>query len=592
MSKLKTTEFITGNVKALAGEDWKLEVLGAPYGGVVNGRDKQGEYFSDKTEFGIEIGAKIPVYYFHGLTPQGKLMKEELPEIIGNAVISKRDAKGLWFEVVLNQASKLAKRVWEAALKGLAKASTGAIDHLVRFNPNGSGEILNWTLGELSLLDEGLKRFPANQLAVVIPAKAKYIVLDSLGQSTKTVEVQVDDKGNYNDVINQIKINESNGEYNMENEENVLTMEEVLEALDAREAAKAEKEAGEKELRDALKAEVIEELKDNSPNFKAMFNTKKLTDLGNSNDENNSFWHWVKTGDGVPFEAAGGKKALTEGSATAGGYLVPDDFHAKVIEKRDAVSWVREAGVRVMQTSRDKLNIPTEDSATTNFVISGEGAGYDEDDVTLAQVAVSIYKFTKMTKISEELLADQAANLEEFLASDFGRKMGLTENAYVAVGTGSSQPEGVTIGGTAGLTFDGASAITADEVPELFYKLKAEYRQNATWLMNGTTEAYLRGIRDANNWAFGINEVKGQVKWNSMLGRPVVNDSNVAEIGSGNITMLIGDFNFYALVERAGLVVSRNPYRYEELGLVGIFAHFRFGGAVLQAEAFQFGTQA
>lgn len=587
---LRTTEF-TGNIKALDTDEWKLEVLGAPYGGILGGKDKQGEFFSDRTEFGIEVGGKLPVYYYHGLNPRGKV--DALPEIIGYAQASKRDSKGLWFEVTLNKLSDLARRIWESAQKGLAKASTGAVDHLVRVSKE-SGEILNWTLGELSLIDEGIKRHVANQLAVALPMKANFVVLDSLGQSTKTVEVKVDDGGNYDDIVNQIKSNEQNiGEYTMDNEEKNLTIEEVMNALDAREAAKAAEEASEKELRDTIREEVIKEIEDKIPAWKGGFSVKKLTELGLSNDENESFWHWVKTGDQVAYERTGAvMKALSEGSATAGGYAVPDDFYGQIVAKRDEQSFARVAGARVIQTSRDVLNIPTEGAETTNFVIASEAGAYDEDDVTLAQAAVTIYKFTKMTKVSEELLADQAANLEGFLADDLARKMALTENAYVGVGTGSSQPQGVMVGGTAALTLDGASAITQAEVPELFYKLQGQYRQNASWLMNGTTEGYLRGLTSASSFSFGMPQNAGASAWQSLMGRPVFNDSNIEEIGTGNLVMLIGDFNFYGLVERSGLVVARNPYLYQANGQVGIFSQFRFGGAVLQAEAFQYATNA
>ena len=78
--------------------------------------------------------------------------------------MAKRDGAGVWFDVMLSD-NPLADRVWEAANAGTAKASSGAVNYLVR--KDASGEILTWPLAELSVFDTGQGRQPANQLARV-----------------------------------------------------------------------------------------------------------------------------------------------------------------------------------------------------------------------------------------------------------------------------------------------------------------------------------------------------------------------------------------------------------------------------------------
>lgn len=154
--------FQAGTIKALDG--MRLEVLGAPFGGHLNGKDADGEFFSDKTDFMLSEGDKRPVIYYHGKTPRGSNMLH--PEVIGTAEYVRKDERGLWFEVVLNQGSELAARVWQAAKEGFARASSGTIGYLKRLAEK-TGEILTWPLAELSLFDTGNGRQPANQLAVV-----------------------------------------------------------------------------------------------------------------------------------------------------------------------------------------------------------------------------------------------------------------------------------------------------------------------------------------------------------------------------------------------------------------------------------------
>lgn len=144
--------------------DMRLEVLGAPFGGHADGKDDHGEFFSENTDFMMDIGEKRPAVYYHGMTPRGE--NSLRPEVIGTAELVRKDENGLWFDVVLKKGSALAERVYEAAREGIARASSGAVSYLVRVAEN-TGEILTWALAELSVFDTGAGRQPANQLAVV-----------------------------------------------------------------------------------------------------------------------------------------------------------------------------------------------------------------------------------------------------------------------------------------------------------------------------------------------------------------------------------------------------------------------------------------
>jgi predicted phage gp36 major capsid-like protein len=50
--------------------------------------------------------------------------------------------------------------------------------------------------------------------------------------------------------------------------------------------------------------------------------------------------------------------------------------------------------------------------------------------------------------------------------------------------------------------------------------------------------------------------------------------------------VLYGNFNYYGIIEKPGLLIQRNPYLYMANGQIGLFATMFRGGAVLQAEAF------
>jgi HK97 family phage major capsid protein len=141
--------------------------LGVPFGGPRNGRDTDGQFFSKNTDIHHDFYPEIPVFYYHGYTPDGEPQGE--PVIIGKAVYNKQDDKGHWYKVVLDKTKDFAKSVWEAAKSGIAKASSGSVMHLIR--EGDFGEILNWPTVEMTLTD-GSKGVltAANAYAVALPA--------------------------------------------------------------------------------------------------------------------------------------------------------------------------------------------------------------------------------------------------------------------------------------------------------------------------------------------------------------------------------------------------------------------------------------
>ena len=166
-------------VKAVQNDagEWVLDVLGVPFGGPNGGRDSDGQFFSPSTNVYADQFPSPPVVYYHGYTPEGKPAGD--PQIIGKVTGIEKRQDGWWYRVVLDRANEFASRVWSAAQKGTARASSGTILHMARMLVAGvkrvwdritKGEIISWPVAELSLIDAEGQRQPANQYAVAIPA--------------------------------------------------------------------------------------------------------------------------------------------------------------------------------------------------------------------------------------------------------------------------------------------------------------------------------------------------------------------------------------------------------------------------------------
>ncbi len=559
-----------GEVKALGG--------GKVGGYLVRFSDKdspdlEGDYFTEETEFGPHT--TTPVYYHHGLDKRiGK-------RILDDGATMRKDDIGIWVESQLALRDEYEKEIYNLVEAGKMGWSSGTAGHLVEREPMGKSYwIKRWMLG----LDASLTPTPAEPrnsalaLKSLITAEAEPEAEGEAGEVIpQAAEADVDkDNTNLNLKTN---INGDNKMNDKELNKEQTTETEEKESIDIAEIVKAAvKEAMPKE-------EVKEEVKAEGAALVAPA-VKKVSGLGFSNDETDGFMHWVKTGR----RNSTLKTDLQEGDDTEGGYLVPEDFYAQIIAKRNEISVPRRAGARVIQTSRDKINVPVE-GTQASFGFSNEESAYTASTLEFSQAGISIYKATLVVKVSEELLEDNAANLESWLSAYVGDRAGVHENTYAIGGNGTTQPQGILVGGTAALTLDDTNTIAAAEIPELFYKLKEQYMPNASWCMQQATMGHLMGLSGNQFQLFTPPAGPGNA-WN-LWGKPVFPASAMGSYATtANKALVIGDWSYYGLAERAGLSVQRNPFLYSATGQVGFFFKYRWGGVVLQAEAFQYATTA
>ena len=557
--------------------DTGWRVLGVPYGGPIEGRDLDGEAFTSETDIWLKTGDQVNVTYYHGFDPDEMGEKQKIPALIGKATYVGADERGHWFEPVLDGDEPLAQRLMKASITEL-RASSGAVSHLVR---KGAGGLISvWPVGELALFDMNEWRKPANDFAV-IEAKAE-VIAEAIPEAEESAV----------DAVEESVEAEQKSISTIPEEETKMDEKEIV-----KEEVKAEPkpEVDVKALAAEIRKSILDELKAEPGIERGERTVKAPSVIGSLGEKSykNAFWDYVRTGDTADIRKAA-KTALQEGTTTEGGYLVPDDEFGSIIAKRDEESILTKLGVMRVTTDRDKYNFPAENASLSKFtIVAEEGAiSAAEEEPTFAQVAVPIYNFKKLIKVSEEILEDENSNLETFLTNAIGRSLADTENYYSLPGAGSTEPQGAFVGGTAGLTLDAAAAIGPSEIPELMGKLGSPYHNGAVWVMNPATWFYLKGLVSSSVFTFttGVARLSGTVDGPTLEGYPVVLNSNVAKVGAGAKSLLFGNFNYMGVVLNRGLRVRRLNELYAGNGQVGILATYRFGCAVLQAEAFQYAT--
>ena len=276
---------------------------------------------------------------------------------------------------------------------------------------------------------------------------------------------------------------------------------------------------------------------------------------------------------------------LSESTDADGGYLVPEEFEQNIVTGLDAANVIRSIA-KVITTRNDrKIPISVGHSVAT---WTAENAAFTESNPTFGQKEIDAYKLTDLIRISVELLQDTAFPLEQYIANEFARAFGIAEEQAFCVGTGSGQPTGIFTanGGTVGVTAAANNAITADELINLVYVLKAPYRRNAKFLMNDATISAIRKLKDGNGvylWQPSLQAGEPD----KLLGYDLYTSPYAPTMAAGAYTVAFGDFQNYWIGDRAGRTVQRLNELYATNGQIGYVATERVDGKVILAEGIQ-----
>lgn len=292
-----------------------------------------------------------------------------------------------------------------------------------------------------------------------------------------------------------------------------------------------------------------------------------------------AFWNQVRAKHGVSYET---RNVLSEGTDTEGGYLVPDEFENTLIQALEDENVVR-AHAHVITTSNGSHKIPVVASkGSANWI--DENGDYPEDDDVFGQVQIDAHKVGTIIKVSEELLNDSAFDLEGYFRDEFARRIGNKEEDAYLNGNGTAKPTGILVTAETGVTAASEKAITADEIIDLFYSLKAAYRKNAIFVMNDSTVRAIRKLKDGNGqylWQPALHEGE----YDTILGKRIYTSPFMPEIAAGATPIIFGDLSYYWIGDRQGVTFKRLNERYADKGQVGFLASKRVDGKLTLAEA-------
>ena len=295
--------------------------------------------------------------------------------------------------------------------------------------------------------------------------------------------------------------------------------------------------------------------------------------------EERAFTQYLRT-QGEDTEA---RANLIAGTDANGGFLVPKVWSNELIRELALQSPVLNLAKIIQTSNGDTFNQPVVANAQSYAITAEEGAISASAD-TFTNVAFSAYKMAAIIKVSSELLTDAAFDIDAEVRDGAAEALGDTLAGFLAVGTGSSQPQGIKAA-TTGVTAASTTAVTSDELLDLVYSVNARNRQNGAFVCSTTLLKAVRKLKDTTGqYIWQPSYVSGQPQ--TLLGYPVYEDGKLEALTTGKVPAVFGDFRRGFGIRRAGQVeVAVDPSVYFANDQVAYRVKFRVDSKILAGDA-------
>jgi HK97 family phage major capsid protein len=247
---------------------------------------------------------------------------------------------------------------------------------------------------------------------------------------------------------------------------------------------------------------------------------------------------------------------VSESDFASGGVLLPTTFDQQVITLANNDSTLRQLAT-VIPTTVD-IPFPVE-TARGNAAATDEAPGssgsnaYHQDDPTFSIKTLKAYKATKVIPVSEELFQDYTA-FQTYVAGNLGRSLAEFEEGWFVTGAGTTEPQGVVTGATAGLTLASSVSAGIDVVADiitLIGALKSSYLKGASFLMNRATKTALK--KQVNDLGIPFWAAQDDSLW----GYPVYLSDSMPTIAANAKAILFGNFKQGAIIGDRGSIQTR-----------------------------------
>lgn len=285
-------------------------------------------------------------------------------------------------------------------------------------------------------------------------------------------------------------------------------------------------------------------------------------------------------------------KSLNTGDEAQGGYIAPPELD-RLIEARLQVASPMRSIATVRQTSAGTYKKPVGLGAAATWGDETTARDTPTTAPTLSLLEFAAGELYAMPAATQTLLEDAYADVDAWLADEVEIAFSAQESAAFVSGDGDGKPRGFLdydivaeashvwgkIGSVAGdFTLDDP----ADQLIDLIYAPKSQFRANGRFVMNRRTVSAVRKLKDVDGryiWQPGSGGDAATI-----FGYPVTEVEDMPDIGTAKAAIAFGDFRRgYLIVDRQGSRVLRDPFSAKPYVL--FYTSKRVGGGVQNFDA-------
>jgi HK97 family phage major capsid protein len=281
--------------------------------------------------------------------------------------------------------------------------------------------------------------------------------------------------------------------------------------------------------------------------------------------------------------------AMSTTTTTEGGYTVPSEVAAMVIDKLKAYGGMREVSTILSTSTGVAMNWPTSDGTADVGAIVGQNTAVNAADITFGTIGLNPFYYTSnKIALPLELIQDSAIDIVAYVVDRLATRIARIQNTHFTTGAGTTLPDGVIPKAGTGKTGTTGQTLTViyDDLVDLKHSVNRAYRKNAKFMLNDLSVAIVSKLKDST----------GRPIWNpsmisgapdTLLGFPVAVNDDVAVMAANAKSIAFGDFSKYVIRDVAGTTVLRrfDDSAFALLNQVGFCGWTRSGGNLLDTAA-------
>jgi len=269
-----------------------------------------------------------------------------------------------------------------------------------------------------------------------------------------------------------------------------------------------------------------------------------------------AFDRYIKTGE-TPQNAKGlllEAKGLSEGVATAGGYVAPPELERLILRRLAATSPMREI-CQVRTIGAGVFRKPVSPTGLAAAWVAETAARPETTAPTLDVIDFPAGELYASPAATQALLDDAYVSIDEWLAEEVQDAFAAQETTAFISGDGVNKPKGLLAytaapdasytWGQVGYLATGvaggfAAANPTDRLIDLIYATKTQYRQNGRFVLNRRTVSVVRKFKDAQgNYIWNAALQPGQSA--SLLGYPVTEIEAMPDVAANALAVAFGE---------------------------------------------------